>query len=403
LLSNNLNLLVISEKYYPYGGAELAIHCILRLLRDMGFNILVITGAKNIKPLDGVEYLYSPLLNTSTKINLWKNILVGRDHFDKFIKQSDIVYIPRVAYPIIPRAKKFGKKVIVHLFDLQPIDYDAIIYHPYENYRRNLLYKISKSALYEILENQSLFRAIVSSLMTPLNSLIPIWLSYADIIVCESKRHAYMVAKEAPNLSSKIRIIYDPLPKVPLFTKVKDKCNKFLYGGGCKFSKGIHVLINASLKLIKRHIKTKFIVTRVKSTKLKSLLNNLNKKFNNPYIVLGNIEHRKFLEFHRKVVALVMPTLIEEPLPSIIIESMLAGTIPIASKTGGIPEIVRGTYAEKMLFTPGDAEELTDKMEAVLSLSEEQLINIGIKLREAILKKFDENIIKNRLLEIFTD
>jgi glycosyltransferase involved in cell wall biosynthesis len=80
---------------------------------------------------------------------------------------------------------------------------------------------------------------------------------------------------------------------------------------------------------------------------------------------------------------------------------MLAGTIPIASKLGGVPEIIRGTYAEKMMFTPGDVDELVDKMEEVMSLSREQLIDIGAGLRESALRKFDVNIIKGQMLDVF--
>jgi glycosyltransferase involved in cell wall biosynthesis len=62
---------------------------------------------------------------------------------------------------------------------------------------------------------------------------------------------------------------------------------------------------------------------------------------------------------------------------------MLTGTLPIASKVGGVPEIVQETYAEHLLFTPGDVNEMVDKMELVASLSKEQLIDIRFKLRES--------------------
>jgi glycogen synthase len=30
---------------------------------------------------------------------------------------------------------------------------------------------------------------------------------------------------------------------------------------------------------------------------------------------------------------------------------MLMGTLPVASRVGGIPEIIEGTYAERMMFS----------------------------------------------------
>jgi glycosyltransferase involved in cell wall biosynthesis len=83
-------------------------------------------------------------------------------------------------------------------------------------------------------------------------------------------------------------------------------------------------------------------------------------------------------------------------------EAMAMGTIPIASKVGGIPEIVKGTYAERLMFAPGCIEEMIDRMNTVLSLSREQLTEIGSKLREITLKRFNNEVIKKRLFEIFS-
>ena len=78
------------------------------------------------------------------------------------------------------------------------------------------------------------------------------------------------------------------------------------------------------------------------------------------------------------------------------------GTLPIASKIGGIPEIVQGTYAEKMLFPVGNVNEIIDGMEEVLSLSTEQLTNIGLELREEVLNRFNQEVITRQLLEVFS-
>jgi len=95
------------------------------------------------------------------------------------------------------------------------------------------------------------------------------------------------------------------------------------------------------------------------------------------------------------------PSIWEEPLPYVVMEAMAMGTIPIASKVGGISEIVKGTYAEKMMFTPGNVGEFVERMEKVLSLSREQLLDIGASLRESVLKRFSEDAIRSKLLSVF--
>jgi glycosyltransferase involved in cell wall biosynthesis len=80
---------------------------------------------------------------------------------------------------------------------------------------------------------------------------------------------------------------------------------------------------------------------------------------------------------------------------------MLMGTLPVASRVGGIPEIVGGTYAERL--TPGHSEEMADRMEIVLSLSQNQLADIGSTLRESVVKRFNNEVIKKQLLEVFSE
>jgi len=76
--------------------------------------------------------------------------------------------------------------------------------------------------------------------------------------------------------------------------------------------------------------------------------------------------------------------------------------LPIASKIGGIPEIIEGTFAERTLFELGDASECVDKMELVLAMSNEQIEGVGLSLREAMLKKFSPEVIKEKLVDVFS-
>jgi len=394
------NILVISEKYYPFSGAELVIHEVVKILARQGFKITVATGSKRIHKVEGVNYFYFPILNVGSKIALWKNIGFYGSYFDKWIPYYDAVYIPRLSYPIIPRAKKRGRKVVVHLLDLQPVDYGAIIYHPYESYKHNILSRIKKSVSDELQEYQSTHRAVASGFMTPINGFCAPWLSDADSVICECNRTAYIVGKEIPALISKLRIIGNPLPDIPFIDKELNINRSFIYGGGTLYSKGIKTLIEASLRIHRKHPSSKFILTRISDAKWKSLLAKLNRNLNNPFVVLGSLSHDAFLGLHRSVSALVMPTLIEE-FPMVILESMLAGTIPVASKTGGIPEMVQGTFAEKTLFTPGNADELADRIELVLSLSREQLKDIGAQLKIEVMKKYDHEDIADKLIRVF--
>jgi glycosyltransferase involved in cell wall biosynthesis len=73
---------------------------------------------------------------------------------------------------------------------------------------------------------------------------------------------------------------------------------------------------------------------------------------------LNRLPHEKYLKLHENAWGLLFPSICEEPLPYAIVESSLLSTIPIASKVGGIPEIVEGTVAERFLFEPGNVKNL---------------------------------------------
>jgi hypothetical protein len=53
------------------------------------------------------------------------------------------------------------------------------------------------------------------------------------------------------------------------------------------------------------------------------------------------------------------------------------------------------------LFTPGNIDEFIDKVEMLLSQSRDNLVDIGIKLREHTLKLFNEEEIENKIVNLF--
>jgi len=123
-------VLIVSERWWPDGtGGILASHLIARLLQDAGFKLAVIHGTREPEKLSGVCYTYTSLLSVRDKHRLWLNcsILARKHWFRKLISSSDVVYIPRYCYPLIPVAKKLDKRVIVHLHDYQPVSHNSIV------------------------------------------------------------------------------------------------------------------------------------------------------------------------------------------------------------------------------------------------------------------------------------
>ena len=398
-----MKILLVSEQWWPEGtGGILASHLITQILRDAGFKITVIHGTRRPETVEDIDYAYTELLAARNKYRLWINCydLAKQAWFLESVRNHDVVYIPRCCYPLIPLAKKLRKRVVVHLHDYQPVSYNSVVFYGKEKNYFNLYADAIK---FEVLEHDSVLRALGAS-TAPMNTLSRLWLKEADAIICVSNRQAEIVSNLAPELARKIRVIYNPLPETPsLEEKFVDPT--FTFAGGGSYVKGFHILMQALLSILERRKSISFMFigsSRGFRQRHVKLLERLSGSRIGNFKLLGHLPHEDALRLYSRSHAVVVPSICEEPLPYVVMEAMAMGTLPIASRVGGIPEIVKGTYAERLMFTPGRHEEMADRMETVLSLSRDQLVDVGLKLREVALKRFNNEEVKQRLLEVFS-
>jgi len=391
-------VLFVTEQYWPEGGGGiLATHLITKILAQHGFKVTIATGTDRPSHIEGVEYLTIPHLKSRNKVKLWLYLasLERTSSFKKMLEDVDVLYIPRYCYPLIPLAKHFGKKVIVHLHDYQPIAYNAAILHHCQNGQGSYpLHSVRENIKYELMEHRDLLRAAASTLLLPSNTLTSLWLKEADEVVCVSKKQAQIISGK---LNIHAKVIYNPLPETPLVIK-KVNAPSFLYTSGTSYLKGVHILLEASKRLLRRNGAAKFVVTKGLLTLWQRMLGDT---LADAYQIQGLIRYQELHRLHSSTLALIFPSIWEEPLPYAVSEAMLHGTIPIASKVGGVPEIVQGSLAEKMLFQAGNVEELVDKMEAILTMSNEQITDVGRSLRQSILERFNSETTQNKLMELF--
>lgn len=85
----------------------------------------------------------------------------------------------------------------------------------------------------------------------------------------------------------------------------------------------------------------------------------------------------------------VLPTVVSEAFGRVIIESMACGTPVVASRLGGIPEILTGDF-ERGLFTPGDDKDLAAAVSRMIRWKAESP-DVGKRCREHVVGNFNEN------------
>jgi glycosyltransferase involved in cell wall biosynthesis len=381
-------VLIVQEFWWPKGGGGiLAAHLITKVLVKRGFEVRVVTGVEGHEIIDNVVFIHEPRLRVSNKLELWFNAyMVSREGwFRKLVEWADVVYIPRYTYPVIPRVKELGRRVIVHLHDYQPISYTSVIFHG-DNFKSDF----TRTFYYE-LHQHGLVRALVASPLTPINKLAREWVSRADAVVCVSNRQCEIMRERMPEIRDKSVVIYNPLPDVSPVRKELGDEKVLLYLGGPSFVKGFHLVLRVANELLRRHRDLRILMTKVEG--YRSLPSNC--------MALRELPYRDVVKLHSRAYALLFPSIWEEPLPYVVLESMLMGTIPIAARVGGVPEVVVGSPAEDYLFTPGDADEFMDKIETILSQSRDYLLDVGAKLRGHVLKLFSTEYVENRIVGLF--
>ena len=394
-------LLIVSEQVWPQGsGGTLATHLAIKLFAQRNIDTTVITGTPNPAKIEGVRYILPTFLKFSEKLRLWAHLVRPsvQHWFKSMFRETDVVYIPRYCYPLIPLARDLCEKVVVHLHDYQLISYNAAIFH--NSQRRSFLDSLNDELLFELSEHTSLSRALLGSLLIPLNRLSRTFVAEADKILCVSKRQSEIIGRGFPEIVEKVSVIYNPLPELSIAEK-RLEGPTMMYVGGDSYLKGFHIFLRASCELLKQNPHIKFMLTRPYKDTNALLIDRLNQKFGGAYNLTGYLKYEELRDLHSRSWALLFPSIWEEPFGYAVLEAMLAGTVPIASSVGGVPEIVRGTFAEKMLFDPGSVDSFVDRIESLVAMSEEQLTDLGFGLRETALKRFGSEATKEKLLNAF--
>jgi glycosyltransferase involved in cell wall biosynthesis len=189
---------------------------------------------------------------------------------------------------------------------------------------------------------------------------------------------------------SKVHVIYNPLPETKE-NSLEVQGSDFGYFGGPNYLKGFHILCKAAtlvknIKSVTIHA-TKFSEINNKSGFLRDL----------GIVKYGRLESAKFNDLYKKIRTVISPSVWEEPLPYVVSEALVSGRIVIASRVGGIPEQVEGCEGT-FLFLPGDYKALAENILYVEGLSKEKAVELGVKNREFVTKRFNNE----RILSEFT-
>jgi len=387
---------IFSNFFWPEGGgADVATRAVAKTLLRERFRVVAVSGtaAPCYDGLRGLRYFHWRLFEQKPKPLEWVSLFANAGAIKRFIEQSDIVYIPShslIPLAIIARRVKPKVKIIIHLHGYQPISYSAAVLpnSPKTN---------ADQVVFELRDHNSVLRAVATGLLIPANEINVLALRHADKIIFVSRRQMEIITGRLPWVRNKAAVVPNIPPDTHYAEKNYSSTPTLLYAGGSSLLKGFRLVLQAGLTLSKHEPCPRIVVTNHLSDQAKKLIDEHNRK--RTFEALGRIDHKQLLEILTKAWSLLFPSLWEEPWGYAVMEAMFSGTIPIASRVGGTPELIKGTAAENYLFEPGNADEFVERIESVLALSRENAFDIGQMIREQTLRKFKSETSKNILLE----
>ena len=136
-----------------------------------------------------------------------------------------------------------------------------------------------------------------------------------------------------------------------------------LYVGRLTQDKGVDVLIQAFHHVLQVHPQAKLVITGssffdgAAKTDYQQSLQQLAAPIANHIVFTGFIPHQQLKYLYAAAHAVVLPSVWQDPCPLVVLESMASGTCIIASKVGGVPEVVEHGVTG-VLVNPKKVDEL---------------------------------------------
>jgi len=372
-------LVVLSKLFWPEGsGAELATYLIVKNILSKHFDLTIVSGTKNprIDVLKFCRYFYWAALNTKLKPFEWLKLFANIESLRTLIKMADVVYIP--SHTLIPLAiliKQINPyaKIVLHLHNFQPLTYTSVVLKDKKS-------SLATDIIVEQGEHGSLVRTIFSGVGHYINSLNALALYSVDQIICVSKAQYEILARHLRPVREKGIVIYNPPPSISGNMKDLSDIPTIVYIGGSSYVKGFQYIVKAIPRLRKYRIRL-FLCGEYPGYKIKRCTPDDKIK------ILGKLSHKELIKLYYESWGLLFTSICEEPLPYAVIEASLTGTIPIASKVGGIPELINDTGAEKFLFIPEDIDDMISKLEELSMLDKQDTMNLGEFIKRNIYEK----------------
>ncbi|MDO6506845.1 glycosyltransferase [Colwellia sp. 4_MG-2023] len=194
--------------------------------------------------------------------------------------------------------------------------------------------------------------------------LMRYWLNKAERIFCASKALADELSQRGID-KSKLRVNYNGVnPKIFYPTETKSPRQSFVFVGSLITTKGVNELLSAII-ICKQTCPDITLDILGEGPMKSALIDKINEHNLNDTIKLyGSVPLPRVADFIRNASVLVLPSY-REGVPNVLLESFACGTPVIATRVGGIPEVVNNNVG--ILVDEKNSKQLANAMISALN------------------------------------
>lgn len=314
------------------GAVEHWVHEVVHRLDSNRFNVTVFSRPSGQMLGNGVHYVGIPWTRLEQAFYWMKERVTWRNPLRYVAKIQNVV--------------SYGRRVAAQL-----APFDTVIIHNEPNLLLFITPQASQQLVLHMHNDHLTHRAFRWMYRKALHK--------ADLVICVSQYIKSNAVQYFPEHAHKFVVLFnatDPTVFKPYGALAREALQAsvplssehqyLLYVGRLTPEKGVDVLIKA-FALALQHMPTlRLIITGssffegAAKTSYQQALIALAKPISHAIVFTGFVPHEKLKYLYSSVDLIVLPSVWQDPCPLVVLETMASGTCLVASKVGGVPEVV---------------------------------------------------------------
>jgi glycosyltransferase involved in cell wall biosynthesis len=184
----------------------------------------------------------------------------------------------------------------------------------------------------------------------------------------------------------------------------KKERNLLLFIGRITSGKGLHILLQ-SLQYLKTPVRLVIIGPAdwdfTYFNHIQKFMQAENSKGKHKVEYIGRLEHRELVKWYQSASILILPSTSYEAFPVVNLEALSCETPVIATKIGGVSEVVH-SGENGLLVTPNSVAELANAIQCLLD-DDALRLKLGKEGRRQVLENYSNTVIVEKLRKIYEE